>query len=84
MCPDVTLTIKDLEERYPAKFFITNKRIVLIADKFGFDLDINKITSVDLFRNGFKYTYKDKPRYVITNDYKYVLRLCTKLSEIIK
>ena len=75
---------EDVEERYPAKFFITNKRIVLIADKYGFDMDITKISSVDLFRNGFKYTYKDKPRYVLTNDYKYVLRLCQKLAEIIK
>lgn len=74
---------EDVEETYPAKFYITNKRIVLIADKFGFDLDINKVSSVDLFRNGFKFTYKDKPRYVITNDYKYILRLCAKLGSII-
>lgn len=75
---------EDVEEKYPAKFFITNKRLVLIADKFGFDLDINKISSVEVFRNGFKYTYKDKPRYVLTNDYKYIIRLCARLGEIIK
>ena len=75
---------EDIEERYPAKFLITNKRMVLIADKFGFDLDINKVSSVELFRNGFKFTYKDKPRYVLTNDYKYILKLTTKLAEIIK
>ena len=74
---------EDVEETYPAKFFITNKRIVLIADKFGFDLDINKVSSVDLFRNGFKFTYKDKPRYVLTNDYNYILKLCVKLSQIV-
>ena len=75
---------EDVEERYPAKFFITNKRLVLIADKYGFDLDINKITSVEMFRNGFKYTYKDKPRYVLSNDYKYIIRLFSKLAEIVK
>lgn len=75
---------EDIEERFPAKFYITNKRIVLIADKFGFDLDINKISSVEQFRNGFKYTYKEKPRYVLTNDYKYIARLCSKLATILQ
>ena len=74
---------EDVEETYPAKFYITNKRMVLIADKYGFDLDIKKISSVEMFRNGFKFTYKDKPRYVITNDYNYISRLCTQLASIV-
>lgn len=37
---------KDVKEKYQGKFVITNKRVAFINEKHGFDIPIQKITSV--------------------------------------
>ena len=72
---------ENIVEKYPAKFYITNKRIILTADKYGFELSVNKITSLKNYSNAFDYYCGEKTYTVLTNDVKYIIRLCKLISQ---
>lgn len=73
---------ENVVERYPGKFYITNKRIILIAKKYGFELNSEKITSVKNYSNAFEFFYNEKTYTVLTNEVKYIVKLCSLISQL--
>lgn len=71
---------ENVVEKYPAKFYITNKRIILVASKYGFDLSVNKITSLKNYADAFEFFCGEKTYTVMTNDVKYIIKLCQLIS----
>ena len=78
----ITIPIRsNVSETYEGDLYITNKRLVLLTDKYGFDLGIDTINAIEPFKNGFKVFYKDKCYTVITYDNPtifYVLELINR------
>ena len=57
----ITIPIRsNVSETYEGDLYITNKRIILLTKKYGFDLGIDKINAIEPFKNGFRVFYKDK------------------------
>lgn len=71
---------ENVVEKYPAKFYITNKRMILVASKHGFDLSVDKITSLKNYSNAFEFFCGEKTYTVMTNDVKYIIQLCRLIS----
>lgn len=58
-------------ESYDGMFFLTNKRVVLTAMKYGFDLPLSKITSINADpKHGFMFFSAGKAFTVLTKDYR--------------
>lgn len=79
----ITIPIRsNVSETYEGDLYITNKRIILLTKKYGFDLGIDTINAIEPFKNGFRVFYKDKCYTVITYDNPtifYVLELINRL-----
>lgn len=72
----------NVSETFEGHLYITNKRIVLLCKKYGFDLSIDTINAMQPFKNGFRLYYKDKCYTVITYDNStifYVFELIKRL-----
>ena len=72
---------ENIVEKYQAKFYMTNKRIILTAPKYGFELSVDKVTSLKNYSNAFDYYCGEKTYTVLTNDVKYIIRLCQLISQ---
>lgn len=81
----ITIPIRsNISETYEGDLYITNKRIILLTKKYGFDLGIDTINAIEPFKNGFRVFYKDKCYTVITYDNStifYILELINRFLE---
>lgn len=59
---------EDVTETYEGDLYITNKRLILLAPKYGFDVQRTKISTIEPFRNGFRLYVGEKNYDVITFD----------------
>lgn len=77
-----TAVRENVVEKYPAKFYITNKRIILTAPKYGFELNVDKVTSLKNYSNAFDFYCNGKTYTVITNEVKYIIQICSLIAAI--
>ena len=56
----------DVAEKYPGSLFITNQRIVLSSIRYGFEILLKNITTLDFMSDGFSVTSKGKTHLVET------------------
>ena len=66
---------ENVYERYPATLYITNMRIILIAEKYGFDLRIDKILSTQVRTDGLIFQIGEKTYSVLTDDVEFIIKL---------
>ena len=72
----VTTPIREnIIERYPGKFYITTYRFILIADKYGFELKMDNITSIKLYKDALEFFANGKTYTVINNEISYIRKL---------
>lgn len=65
----VTTPIReDIEETYEGNFYITNKRLILLTPKYGFDVKREKISTIEPYDNWFRLYVGEKSYDVITFD----------------
>ena len=72
---------QDVIESYNGQFFVTNKRFILLADKYGFSVSIPKILQVQRFRNGFTFYLASKQHTVLTDDVEYIAEIMNLMNE---
>lgn len=56
----------DVAEKYPGYLFITNQRIVLSTVKYGFEIPLKQITTINFMSDGFSVMSKGKTYLVET------------------
>lgn len=75
---------ENVTETYEGELYITNKRIILLAPKYGFDVKRTKINTIAPFNGGFTLYVGEKNYDVITFDMKaitYIINLSNKYLE---
>lgn len=58
----------NVNECYSGTLYITNHRVILLTQKYGFDIPLNEITQLLFGVDGFQVFYKSKCFTVLTND----------------
>lgn len=57
-----------IAEKYPGKLYITNKRIILLAEKHGFNVNIPDIIQLEQFKDGYCIYQTSKNNLFLTKD----------------
>lgn len=55
---------ENIMEKYQGTLYITNKRILFVAQQNGFTLPLNKLVTVTLFKNAYQ-LHKDEVTYIM-------------------
>jgi len=55
---------ENIMQKYQGQIYITNKRIVFVAQQKGFSMPLNKLVTVTLFSNAYQ-LHKDEVTYII-------------------
>lgn len=63
---------ENVAEKYSGTFYITNSRLVLLAPKYGFDIPVNKVSSIRNFNDGIEIYSRGKCYSVLTKDMKLI------------
>lgn len=72
---------ENVYEQYPATLYITNMRIILIAEKYGFDLRIDKILSTQVRTDGLIFQIGEKTYSVLTDDVEFIIKLFNLMND---
>lgn len=65
----------NVAERYPGMFFVTNRRMVLNTPRYGFDIALADITTLDMLSDGLSIMSKGNSYIVETDDVKKIKNL---------
>ena len=71
-----------VNETYDGNLYVTNKRLILLSSKYGFNVSINDIIQFQAKSDGFiLHTTKNKTHTVLTNDTQYIIQLINLMNE---
>jgi len=66
---------QDVIDTFDGQLFLTNKRVILLAEKYGFVISIPKILQVIPRSNGIVFHVDSKQHTVLTDDSKYICEI---------
>jgi hypothetical protein len=72
---------ENVKETYPAEFYVTNMRMILVSVKYGFDLSVLKIIQSRFSDNHIEFFTGSKTHFVLTNDSRYIEQLFQLMNE---
>lgn len=58
--------------KYPGKIYITNKRVIFVADKKNFTITYGKLISVTPYRDGFGFNKENGSYIILLNNVEYM------------
>lgn len=72
---------QDVIDTFPAQMFLTNKRVILLAEKYGFTISINQILQVEPHSNGIVFHTSSKQHTVLSDDSKYICEILNLMND---
>lgn len=69
-------------EKYPATLYITNMRVILVAEKYGFSITFPSILQVKRYADGFVLFQTSKSYTVYTNDVNSVFHIFELINAV--
>lgn len=72
---------ENVKETYPAEFYVTNMRMILVSVKYGFDLSVLKIIQSKFSNTHIEFFTGSKTYFVLTNDSRYIEQLFLLINE---
>ena len=73
---------KTVQTKYPGRLFITNERIVFLAERHGFDVSLDKISNISLYNKyievfvGGKFYRVFTPHMIYIRDVMTLMNIC--------
>lgn len=72
---------KTVIDEYPGKFYLTNRRMILLAPKFGFEASLQNVNRLENSPDGFVIYVNAKPHYVGTTDVDQIVNIIRLLNQ---
>ena len=72
---------KTISTPYPGRLFITNERIVFLAEKYGFDIDFNKLSNISVYNKYLEVFAGSKFYRLYTKDTLFIRDLITLMNQ---
>ena len=75
---------KTVRTEYPGRLYITNERIVFLAERYGFDIEFNKLSNITMYNkylevfSGSKFFRVYTPHCVFIRDLITLMNICYK------
>ena len=75
---------ENVSQTYEGTLIITNKRIILLAEKNGFNIEKTKIDLIEPFLNGFRLYSSNRCYTVITYDNATIFYIIEKMNQLLE
>ena len=75
---------EDVSEKHDAQFFITNKRLLLLADKYGFTVRIQSILQMQFKTDGMIIHTASKQHTLLSNDIEMIKAIIGLMNDAYK
>lgn len=72
----------DVVEKYPGRFYLTNKRLILLAEKYGFAVSIPKILQIQFRSDGIIIHLESKQHTFLTQDVERIKAIIGLMNEV--